>query len=321
MHAERSGRTVFSSGSGLSTTSEAWPPLPIADWEDTRATLHRWTQMVGKTRLALSPPQNHCWHVALYVTSRGLGTSPIPFDGRTFEIEFDFIDHLLVARTSDGAHRTIPLEPQSVADFYDRYRDLLRALEIEARIWPMPSEIVNPVPFTRDREHATYDRDAVNRFQRILVQVDRALKRYRGPLIGKCSPVHFWWGAMDLACTSFSGRPAPQHPGGFPNLPDRVTRDAYSHECVSVGWWPGSAGTPLLEPSFYAYAYPEPAGFAETAMSNAAAAYDQTLKEWMLPYDAVRRAPDPEQAVIDFARGAYEAAASIGGWDGVAVER
>ncbi len=302
------------------TPSETWSPLPVEQWEDTRATLHRWTQMVGKTRLALSPPQNHCWHVALYVNCRGLTTSPIPSGEHAFEIEFDFVDHQLVACTSDGARHTIRLEPQSVADFFDRYRDLLRAIGVEAKIWPTPSEIPNAIPFTRDREHAAYDAEAANRFWRSLVQADRVLKKYRGRFLGKSSPVHFWWGGMDLACTRFSGRLAPIHPGGFPNLPDRVTRDAYSHECMSVGWWPGAAGPPLVEPSFYAYAYPEPAGFSEPIVSPAGARYDSGMKLWLLPHDTVRKAPNPEAAVMEFAQSVYDAAARLGNWERKALE-
>jgi hypothetical protein len=301
--------------------ADAWPELPLQEWEDTRATLHLWTQIVGKTRLALAPMQNHWWQVAAYVTARGLATSPMPCGERTAEMEFDFIDHLLVARTSDGSVRTLPLVSQSVADFYEQYRAMLRSLDLEVRIWPVPSETANPTRFTDDREHASYDAEAAQRFWRVLVQVDRVLKEFRGRFLGKCSPVHFWWGGFDLSCTRFSGRPAPLHPGGMPGLPDRVTREAYSHECISVGWWPGGGGAPILEPTFYAYAYPEPSGCAEARVLPAAAGYNRTLSEWTLPYEAVRSAPDRDAALLEFAQSTYDAAAGLGGWDRSALDR
>ena len=301
--------------------ADPWPQLPLDQWEDTRATLHLWMQIVGKTRLALAPMQNHWWQVPSYVTTRGLATSPMPYGERTVDMELDFVDHLLVARASDGAVRTIPLVAQSVADFYEQFRDMLRALGVEVRIWPVPSEIANPVRFPDDREHASYDAEAAQRFWRVLVQVDRVLKEFRGRFLGKCSPVHFWWGAFDLSCTRFSGRPAPLHPGGMPNLPDRVTREAYSHECISVGWWPGGGGAPILEPTFYAYAYPEPPGCAESPIRPAAAGYNDTLKEWVLPYEAVRSASDRDAALLDFAQSTYDVAATLGGWDRAALER
>jgi hypothetical protein len=301
--------------------AESWPALPLAEWEDTRSTLQLWTQMVGKTMLALAPMQNHWWQVALGVTPRGLTTPPLPHGERTLELEFDFIDHQLVARTSDGGIRTLALEPQAVADFYRRYREMLRALDADARIWPQPIEIANAIPFDRDREHVTYDAAAAQRFWRVLVQVDRVLRVFRGRFVGKCSPVHVWWGGLDVSCTRFSGRRAPTHPGGIPTMPDRVTREAYSHECISVGWWPGGSGTPILEPAFYAYAYPEPPGCPEAVVRPAAARYDDVLHEWILPYAAVRVAADPDAAVLDFAQSTYEAAAELGGWDRGALER
>ena len=304
-----------------SSTADSWPELPLEEWEDTRATLHRWMQMVGKTRLALAPMQNHWWQVASYVTSRGLATSPMPHGERTVEMELDFVDHRLVVRTSEGAVRTLPLVPQSVADFYHQFLEMLRALDLQVRIRPVPSEIADPVPFPDDREHTSYDADAAQRFWRVLVQADRVLKEFRGRFLGKCSPVHFWWGGFDLSCTRFSGRPAPRHPGGMPGLPDRVTREAYSHECISVGWWPGGGGAPILEPSFYAYAYPEPPGCAETPVRPAAARYDWTLREWILPYEAVRSAPDRDAALLAFAQSTYDAAADLGHWDRSALER
>jgi len=301
--------------------ADLWPQLPLEQWDGTRATLQLWSQMVGKTRLALAPMQNHWWHVTLYVTARGLGTSPMPQGGRTLELEFDFIDHALVARTSDGATRTLRLVPQSVADFYEQYRALLRALDFDVKIWPRPMETPSITPFTADREHASYDADAAQRCWRALAQIDRVLKRFRGGFLGKCSPVHFWWGGFDISCTRFSGRPAPTHPGGIPNLADWVTREAYSHECISVGWWPGGGGTPVLEPAFYAYAYPEPPGCPEATVRPAGARYDRTLREWILPYEVVRRAADPDAAVLEFAQSTYDAAANLGGWDRAALER
>jgi hypothetical protein len=296
-----------------------WPALPLEGWQETYDTLHLWTQMVGKTRLALSPMENHWWHVALYVTPRGLTTSPIPDGRRTFEVAFDFVDHQLVARTSDGETRTLPLEARPVADFYRDYLALLGSLGIDAHIWPHPSEIDGAVPFPDDRTHAAYDPDAAQRCWRVMVQTDRVMKRFRGRFLGKCSPVHFWWGAFDLACTRFSGRPAPRHPGGVPNLPDYVAVEGYSHECISAGWWPG--GGPVTEPSFYAYAYPEPPGCPEATVRPEAASYHPVLHEWVLPYDAVRTAPDPDAALLDFLQSTYEAAADLGGWDRAALER
>ena len=297
----------------------AWPPLPLAEWQATYATVHMWTQIVGKTRLRLSPMQNHWWHCTLYVTSRGLGTSPIPYGERTFEVEFDFIDHQLVVRTNDGETRTLPLSPRAVADFYREYLALLRALGIEVRIHGAPNEIVDAIPFADDRVHASYDGDAVQRCWRALVHADRVFKDFRGRFIGKCSPVHFWWGAFDLACTRFSGRRAPPHPGGVPNLPDYVTREGYSHECISAGWWPGSGA--ITEPAFYAYAYPEPAGCPDALVGPDAARYDRTMREWILPYDAVRDAPDPDSALMEFLQSTYEAAAGLARWDRAALER
>jgi len=244
----------------------AWPALPLEQWRATCETLHLWAQIVGKTRLALAPMQNHWWQVALYVTSRGLGGSPLPYGADTVDIDFDFLDHRLVVRRSDGATRALALAPRSVADFYGEYRALLRDLGMDVRIRPMPAEIPDAIPFVDDRKHAAYDPDAAQRCWRALVQADRALRAFRGRFLGKCSPVHFWWGGFDLSCTRFSGRPAPPHPGGITNLADWVTREAYSHECISAGWWPG--GGALGEPAFYAYSYPEPAGLPKAAVSG-----------------------------------------------------
>ena len=298
---------------------EEWPPLPFDEWEDTLATLHRWTQMVGKTRLALAPMTNHWWQVTLYLTARGLTTSPMPVGQRTVEIEFDFLDHVLAARTSDGASRRMRLAPRSVADFHREYRTLLRSLDVEAKIWPVPVEMPEAVPFTDDVVHASYDAGAAHRCFRVLAQADRVLKEFRGGFLGKCSPVHFWWGGFDLSCTRFSGRRAPLHPAGLPNLADRVTREAYSHECVSAGWWPG--GGVLREPAFYAYAYAEPAGLSAAAIRPREAYYHRELREFILPYDAVRTAARPDEMLLAFLQSTYDAAADLLGWDRAALER
>jgi len=304
--------------SSRSDAMEAWPALPRAGWEPTLDTLHLWTQIVGKTRLCLAPMTNHWWHCTLYVTPRGLATSAMPVGQRALDIEFDFLSEQVVMRTSDGAVRSMALAPRSVADFYREYRDLLASLDVQARIWPVPSEIADPVRFTDDTVHAAYDADAVRRCWRILVQSDRVLKSFRSRFLGKVSPVHFWWGGFDLACTRFSGRVAPTHPGGIPNIPDYVTREGYSHECISAGWWPGAPGG---EAEFYAYAYPEPPGCPTAPIRPAAARYDTNLHEWILPYDAVRTAPDPDGALLDFFQSTYEAAANLGGWDRAGLER
>ncbi|HWE23362.1 MAG TPA: DUF5996 family protein [Myxococcales bacterium] len=298
---------------------ENWPALPLDEWEDTFATLHMWTQIVGKTRLALAPMVNHWWQVTLYVTARGLTTSPMWSGGHTCEIEFDFLDHVLRARAGDGATRTLALAPRSVAEFHREYRALLASLGIEARIRPVPVEVVRAVPFADDREHASYDAGAAQRCFRILAQADRLMKKFRGRFLGKCSPVHFFWGSFDLACTRFNGRPAPRHPGGAPNCPDWVMVEAYSHECISAGWWPG--GGVIQEPAFYAYAYPEPPGLADASIRPREARYDRQAREFVLPYEAVRTASDPEGAVLEFLQSTYEAAATLAGWDRAALER
>lgn len=297
-----------------STTHDPWPALPLREWQDTYATLHRWLQAVGKTRLALAPRQNHWWHAVLYLTSRGLGTSPMPVDDRTVELEVDFLDHQLVARTSDGDTRALPLTPRSVADFYREYIDMLHSLEITPRIWPVPVEIADVTPFLDDRAHASYDADAAQRCWRILVSADELLKEFRGRFIGKSSPSHFFWGSFDLACTRFSGRGAPLHPGGIPNCPDYVAHEAYSHECISAGWWPGALGSPIEEPAFYAYAYPEPSGCSDATIRPSPAGYNTKMREWILPYESVRSAPDPKAVVKEFLQSTYDAAASRGGW-------
>jgi hypothetical protein len=298
---------------------EAWPSLPLEDWRDTYATLHMWTQIVGKTRLAAAPIENHWWQVTLYVTPRGLTTGAMPYRGGTFAVAFDFVAHRLAIETSDGASRTIPLAPKTVADFYAEYRSALGALGIELAIVPRPVEVETSIPFAEDRAHRSYDPDAVRRYWRILSRADRVLKRFRGRFLGKASPVHFFWGSFDLATTRFSGRRAPRHPGGAPNTPDAVMVEAYSHECSSCGFWPG--GGPITEPAFYAYAYPEPAGYAERAVRPAAARYDAAAREFILPYAAVRRSPTPEEDVLAFLQSTYEAAADLGTWDRAALDR
>jgi hypothetical protein len=301
---------------------DTWPALSLADWERTCDTLHLWTQIVGKTRLLLAPMQNHWWQVALYVTSRGLGTSPMPLEGRTFEVALDFADHELVISASDGEKAWVELEPQTVADFYGRYLEALRSLALPVRLRsPKPNEIAGAIRFDADTVHASYDAPAVVRFHQALLQADRLLKEFRGRFLGKCSPVHFWWGSFDLACTRFNGRAAPPHPGGIPNLPDAVTREAYSHECISAGWWPGNGGGPVREPAFYAYAYPEPAGCPEAAIRPDGASYHPALREWILPWEEVRRSSSPDALVLDFFQSTYEAAATLGGWDRKALER
>lgn len=297
-----------------------WPELPLAAWQDTYATLHLWMQIVGKTRLALAPMENHWWQVPLYVTPRGLTTSAIPYGDRTFMVEFDFIDHALLMQASDGATRRLPLVARSVADFYAAYRAALRSLGIAIAFKrPAPVEIETAIPFAQDHAHASYDPDAANRCWRILVQTDRVLKRFRGRFLGKASPVHFFWGSFDLAATRFSGRLAPRHPGGAPNCPDYVMVEAYSHECSSCGFWPG--GGAIAEPVFYAYAYPEPAGYAGRAVRPGSARYSTQAREFILPYADIRLAPDPDAALLQFFQSTYEAAADCGHWDRAALDR
>jgi len=277
-----------------------------------------WTQIVGKIRLTLSPWTNQSWHVTLYLTSRGLTTSPIPHGSDTFEIQFDFIDHQLLIDKSDGARQRIELRPQSVAEFYRLVMKSLTDLDLPVTIHTMPNEIENPIPFDQDEVHRSYDREYANRFWRVLVQSDRVFKQFRSRFCGKCSPVHFFWGSFDLAVTRFSGRPAPPHPGGVPHLPDAITREAYSQEVSSLGFWPGNAAMPT--PVFYSYAYPEPPGFAETKIQPDAAFYEPKLREFILPYDAVRTAESPDAVLLDFAQSTYDAASKLGKWDREALE-
>jgi len=294
---------------------DTWPNLPLAAWQDTHDTLHMWMQIVGKTRLALAPKQNHWWQVPLYVSSRGLTTTPIPYRARTFEVLFDFIDHRLVVETSDGTSREIALRARPVADFYREYMELVAGLGIVVNLWPVPVEVDHPTPFLEDRLHASYDPAHAHRFFRMLLQADRIMKRFQGRFLGKSSPVHFFWGAFDLALTRFSGRRAPEHT-------DRewwVLREANSHEEISVGFWPGS-GT-VAEPAFYAYARPEPQGFASSEIRPAAAYYSRELADFILPYEMVRSASSPDDMVLDFYQSAYSAGADLARWDRAALDR
>ncbi|MEP6698336.1 MAG: DUF5996 family protein [Verrucomicrobiota bacterium] len=290
-----------------------WPALPFAEWQLTAETLHMWTQIVGKIRLSLTPWINHSWHVTLYVTPRGLTTSSIPHGLFRFEIQFDFIAHELRILKSSGEIRVINLKPQSVSDFYRAVMSALIELELPVKIDLMPNEIADPIPFDRDEDHRFYDPEYANRFWRVLAQSHRVLTQFRSRFCGKCSPVHFFWGSFDLAVTRFSGRAAPPHPGGIPHLPDAITREAYSQEVSSVGFWPGNAASPT--PIYYSYAYPEPAGFSAAKVGPAAATYLPALHEFILPYDAVRTAPSPDDVLIEFAQSTYDAASTLGNWD------
>lgn len=295
---------------------EVWPALPLAVWQDTYQTLHMWTQIVGKARLALSPPVNHWWAVTLYVTPRGLTTSSIPYGTHTFEAAFDFIEHALWIRTSDGTSRRMALYPRSVADFYREFMASLRALGIDVTINPLPQEVANPIRCDEDHEHCSYDAVSATHWWRIMLQSDRVLQQFRARFVGKCSPVHFFWGACDLAVSRFSGRLAPARPGA-----DRITREAYSHEVSSCGFWPGTPGGPIQEPAYYSYMVPEPADFPEAAILPAAASYNRDLGEFILPYEAVRTADNPDATLLDFAQSTYEAGANLAGWDRAALER
>jgi hypothetical protein len=294
-----------------------WPELPYAAWQGTCTSLQLWSQIVGKLRLAKTPWLNHSWHVTLYVTSRGLATSAIPDAARSFEILFDFNAHQLRIETSDGASRSLALQPQSVADFYAKVRANLAELGIDARIHGKPNEIADAIPFEQDRAPREYDREYAARFWQVLVETDRVFKTFRTGFLGKASPVHFFWGSFDLAVTRFSGRTAPPHPGGVPNLPDAVTREAYSHEVSSAGFWPGGAG---FDAAFYSYAYPEPKGFRDAKVRPAEAAFDPKLAEFILPYASVRAAKDPDAMLLEFLQSTYEAAANAASWDRKALE-
>jgi hypothetical protein len=289
-----------------------WPELPWREWEPTISTLHMWSQIVGKVRMALAPPLNHWWHVTLYVTSRGLTTSPIPYQDRTFQVDFDFIDHRLDVADSAGASFTMPLVPRSVARFHREFMDGLRRLGIEVRISTRPVEVAEAIRFEADEQHASYDASHAHSFWRGLLQAERVIKEFQTGFVGKASPVQFFWGGFDLAAARYSGRPAPLHPGGVPNCPTWVMEEAYSREESSVGWWPRSDPP---GPAFYAYTYPEPEGYKSALVGPAGASYDTGLREFALPYDAVRRAADPDAAVMEFFQAAYEAGANLGGWD------
>jgi hypothetical protein len=291
----------------------------LEQWADTYATLHRWMQIVGKVRLTQSPWINHSWHVTLYVSARGLTTGTIPHKMRTFQIDLDFVQHRLEIHSSDGASAGFALEPQSVAAFYANLMREMNRIGLPVQIYAKPCELADTLPFADDTTHCAYDPDAVNRFWRILVQSDRVLKIFRARFLGKTSPVHLFWGALDLAVTRFSGRTAPQHPGGIPNLPDWVTREAYSHEVSSCGFWPGGGALPY--PLFYAYAYPEPAGFAQAPVKPQGAFYSSDFREFVLPYDLVRQAPSPDATLLDFLQSTYEATANLAHWDRFALER
>jgi Family of unknown function (DUF5996) len=300
---------------GVATTD--WPSLPYAAWRDTILTLQLWTQIVGKVRLTFTPWLNHSWHVPLYVSARGLGTSPIPIGNEILEIEFDFISHRLVVRNSLGKTQFRPLEPQTVADFYFGLIALLKEMDVAVSINQMPNEVPNPIRFSEDVGHAAYDAPAVFRFWRALIQADRIFKLFRTGFLGKASPVHFFWGSFDLAVTRFSGRPAPLHPGNVPGLPDAVAREAYSHEVSSAGFWPGNDVFP--QAAFYSYAYPEPTGFRRRSVTPGAT-FDETLGEFILPYDAVRAAADPDALLLDFLLTTYAAAAECGLWSRADLE-
>jgi hypothetical protein len=294
-----------------------WPDLPYAAWRDTLQTLHLWSQIVGKIRVTLTPWLNHSWHVPFYVTARGIGTSPIPIGAESFEIDFDFIGHRLQVRTSRGGEDGFALTPISVAEFYQRVFAMLSRLDVSVMIDDMPSEMANATPFSQDHVHASYDPEAAHRFWRALMQADRVFKLFRSGYLGKASPVHFFWGSFDLAVTRFSGRSAPRHPGGIPGLSDAVACEAYSHEESSAGFWPGNDAFPKA--AFYSYAYPEPPGYRDRAVTPGAS-FDTTLGEFILPYDTLRAAADPDGLLLDFLATTYAAAADCGGWDRKALE-
>lgn len=297
-------------------TQEAWPALPQGAWTDTCATLQLWMQIVGKIRLSLVPAINHCWNVTLYPTVRGLTTAPMPYGTRMVQIDFNFVQHQLVIETSEGTRQGFALEPMTVAVFYQRVMNALDALKAPVRIWPSPCEVANPIPFEQDGVHRAYDPEYAHRFSRILLHSTRVFTVFRARFRGKVSPIHLFWGAMDLACTRFSGRTAPEHPS-MPGLPDRVTRDAYSHEVSSCGFWPGMPG---VEPMFYSYAYPEPPGYREYPIAPAAGVFDKNLGEFVLPYEEMRLSHDPDATLLSFLQGTYEAAANCANWDRAALD-
>lgn len=296
------------------SSNSSWPELPLHAWQNTYATLHMWTQVVGKIRLALSPRINHWWEVPFYVNARGLTTSAIPYGEGIFEVQFDFIDHCLEISTSWGKKKAFALKPQSVADFYAEFMSALKSLGIEVKIWTMPVEVQNGIRFEDDTQHASYDPEYANRFWQLLIQCNNVFQEFRAGFIGKDSPVHFFWGSFDLCVTRFSGRPAPPRPDA-----DSITREAYSHEVISAGFWPG--GGDVKDAAFYVYAAPEPLGFSQQKVKPAAAFYHPQIKEFLLMYDDVRRAPSPRQALLDFLQGTYDAAANLAHWDRKALEK
>jgi hypothetical protein len=299
----------------MALDSAVWPRLPLAEWQETHDTLHMWLQIVGKTRLALAPRDNHWWHVPLYVGPRGLRTTPMPYRSRAFEVELDFIDHRLNVTTSDGTARTMALRPQAVADFYREYMDVLASLGIAVKVWPVPVEVDAPIPFEQDRRHTSYVAEHAQRFFRMLLHANRILTRFKGRFLGKSSPAHFFWGAFDLALTRFSGRRAPE-----PKATEwSVMREAMSHEEISFGFWPGSGTVP--EPAFYAYVRPEPSGFAAVSLPMAGAYYSRELADFILPYEAVRAASAPDDAVLEFYQSVYDAGADLARWDRAALDR
>jgi hypothetical protein len=302
--------------SRLNGFAEAWPPLPQSEWSDTCATLQMWMQIVGKIRLALTPPINHTWNVTLYPTVRGVTTSPMACGNRFLQIDFDFLEHALCMEMNTGEKRTIALQPMCVSAFYRQVKDALASLGADVHIWPRPVEVADPVPFEQDNIHCSYDPEYAQRFWRVLLETTRVFTIFRSRFQGKVSPIHLFWGALDLACTRFSGRTAPEHKS-MAGLPDRVTRDAYSHEVSSCGFWPGAPG---MEGMFYSYAYPEPPGYAEYPIAPAAAAYSKDFGEFVLPYDAMRTSADPDRALLEFLESTYEAAANLGNWDRAALE-
>ena len=300
--------------SSISVAKETWPPLKLSEWEDTRATLHLWTQVVGKICLALTPRTNHWWNVTFHFTARGLSTPAMTDGGRTLRMTFDFVAHQLVFQTSDGVTKTIPLEPRTVAEFFERVMETLRDLGIQVHIWTMPVEIPDPIRFEKDVTHHSYDRDAVNAFWRALLAMKPVFEKFRCAFIGKCSPLHFFWGGFDLAVTRFNGKRAPERPGA-----NSIDREAYSHEVISHGFWPGRL--PALDACFYAYAAPEPHGFKEAKILPAAAYYDKGWSEYFLPYEAVRNARNPAEDLTSFLSTTYESAARLAGWSRTELER
>lgn len=304
-------------GGTVGDAQDPWPELPWRAWAPTMSTLHMWVQIVGKVRMALAPPLNHWWHVPLYVSARGLTTSSIPNGHRQFQVDFDFIDHRLGVTASDGGSFAMPLEPRSVARFYREFMGGLHGLGIDVRIWTRPVEVAEAIPFEADLQHAAYDPGHAQAFWRGLLQADRVMKAFQTGFIGKASPVQFFWGSFDLAASRYSGRPAPRHPGGAPNCPTWVMEEAYSHEEYSSGWWPASEPP---GPAFYAYVYPEPAGLRAATVKPVGASFDAQLGEFLLPYDVVRRAADPDAAAEAFLQSTYEAGANLGGWHRLALE-